>query len=394
MYTVIADDLTGAAEIGGVALRYGLKAEVHIGHPGVGTAEVRVIDTDTRSRHPRKATRRLAELARTLAAEATPGIFKKVDSVLRGPILAELRALLPALGRPRALVVPSSPSRGRIITGGKYRIKGRLIHHTDFQKDPEYPIRSPDVVKMLQPWEGAPTPRVLTLEAKWPETGIFIGEASSRQEMLAWAGKLDEKTLPAGSAEFFAAVLQQRHPCHLRELKPPRDSCPAGNLFLVSGSASLQSRQSIEDFERTGIPVLPMPLPLFKGTENPKQWLRQWARAVEQAFQTCRCVVVHIGQPVATDRERATAPSRYLAQVWGTVLGDCPVAHLCIEGGSTASRLVRHLGWSQFQVYAEIEPGILCLRRPGEPSPLLTLKPGSYPWPAAFLATPQRGMGY
>ena len=49
MIVVIADDFTGAAEIAGIALSYGLKAEVQTEFCENSSAELLVIDTDSRS---------------------------------------------------------------------------------------------------------------------------------------------------------------------------------------------------------------------------------------------------------------------------------------------------------------------------------------------------------
>jgi uncharacterized protein YgbK (DUF1537 family) len=47
--------LTGAAEIGGVGLRFGLKTEVRTTFNDRTDADLLVIDSDTRSRGPREA---------------------------------------------------------------------------------------------------------------------------------------------------------------------------------------------------------------------------------------------------------------------------------------------------------------------------------------------------
>ncbi len=54
---VIADDFTGAAEIGGIAHLFGLSVKMQTGLSGPGdtTEDVVVIDTNTRSFSPEKA---------------------------------------------------------------------------------------------------------------------------------------------------------------------------------------------------------------------------------------------------------------------------------------------------------------------------------------------------
>src|SRR6266404_3779960 len=98
MIGVIADDLTGAAEIGAVSLRYGLRAEILVGGEPSGQAEVVCLDTDSRSCVAAEAGQRAASAAKLLSARGASWIFKKVDSVLRGQVTAELEAAMKELG--------------------------------------------------------------------------------------------------------------------------------------------------------------------------------------------------------------------------------------------------------------------------------------------------------
>src|SRR5580765_6323598 len=149
MIGVIADDLTGASELGGIGLRHGLKAEVVLQGECKAKADLLCLDTDSRSCTAKEAARRAAVAARKLRKSGACWIYKKVDSVLRGNVLAEVRAIQKALGLRSTLLIPANPRFGRVIRDGKYFVKGKPIHQTDFARDPEYPRKSPNVLKML-----------------------------------------------------------------------------------------------------------------------------------------------------------------------------------------------------------------------------------------------------
>src|SRR5712672_2555907 len=131
MIGVIADDLTGAAELGGIGLRHGLKAEVILQGECIGDTDLLCVDTDTRSCPAKEAAWRAAAAARRLRKAGAAWIYKKVDSVLRGNVLAEVSAIREALGVRSALLVPANPRFGRVIRDGRYFVKGKLIHQTD-----------------------------------------------------------------------------------------------------------------------------------------------------------------------------------------------------------------------------------------------------------------------
>ena len=109
MIGVIADDLTGAAELGAVGLRHGLRAEiVRSGKPS-GRADLVCVDTDSRSCEPAAAAKRAAAAAKMLRAAGAKWIYKKVDSVLRGQVTAEVEAVMKQLAaEPGAAVAGQS----------------------------------------------------------------------------------------------------------------------------------------------------------------------------------------------------------------------------------------------------------------------------------------------
>ena len=135
MIGVIADDLTGAAELGAVGLRHGLRAEVIVnGKPG-GKADLVCVDTDSRSQTSEEAAKRAAAAAKMLQQAGVKWIYKKVDSILRGQVIAEIEAVMQQLGLQRALLAPANPSLGRTIQDGKYFVRGKPIHKTEFVRD-------------------------------------------------------------------------------------------------------------------------------------------------------------------------------------------------------------------------------------------------------------------
>src|SRR5262245_26364208 len=86
MIGVIADDLTGAAELAAVGFRHGLKSEILIDGKPSGAPNLCCLDTDSRSCPLAEAAQRAADAARTLTNAGAKWIYKKTDSVLRGNV--------------------------------------------------------------------------------------------------------------------------------------------------------------------------------------------------------------------------------------------------------------------------------------------------------------------
>ena len=103
---VIADDITGAAEIAGIAFTHGadvrLACSSSVSCCYVATDGTTVIATDTRSMSEAEAIAETHRIASALSHQPS-AIFKKTDSALRGHVVAELQALMEATGALRFL---------------------------------------------------------------------------------------------------------------------------------------------------------------------------------------------------------------------------------------------------------------------------------------------------
>lgn len=378
MIVVIADDFSGAAEIGGVAFRHGLTAQVQTEFNPCSSAEVIVVDTNTRSSSAVDAARVMARLGDQVSAAAPELVYKKVDSVLRGPVLAEIAALLKALGQPRALLAPANPSRGRTIVGGRYYIAGVPLDETEFASDPEYPRSSADIAALLGSTDGmqctaASAPQDLGAE------GTYVADCGSVAQLEAWAKQVDDTVLPAGAADFFDAVLTAKGQSAPRPGPVDHPEHEQKALY-VCGSASAASVAMLAQAQQRGISVQGMPSPLFGNATNAAGLLDRWQQDVCAALDRSNIAITTIGREMSPDTGAPRRLLLLLVQHVKTVLQSSEVERIYVEGGATASALIRALGWREMDVCAEVAPGVVSLKVPGSRT-IVTMKPGSYPWP-------------
>ncbi|MDX1944144.1 MAG: four-carbon acid sugar kinase family protein [Pirellulaceae bacterium] len=346
---VLADDLSGAAELAGIAVARGYSAEVQRGFLPGSMAEVIAIDTDSRSLAVDSAAARVAEVTREVLAIAPAWIYKKVDSVLRGNVRAEIEAILHATGQPRAMLIPANPSRGRTIVGGRYLVGGVPLSATSFAADPEFPRRSALIADMLEGSTSAPSQ-------------IDVPDVRASSDVSHFAANLPPDTLAAGAADFFAALLAERS--H-EQASPSPIRAPAIHLpaVLVCGS-----RQAWNERKRQ---CLAMEIPYFEVGDRP----RSEAIAIDRG-------VLALG--IAEDA--AGTPADLLAKLASEVLKVVKpsLATLLAEGGATAEALAHRLGWQRLTVVGPLAEGVGALRPLDHPfAPLFVIKPGSYAWPPA-----------
>ena len=382
MIGVIADDLTGAAELGAVGKRLGLKAEIVRDDPPSSLAELVCVDTDSRSCPNTEAATRAAAAAKLLREAGAKWIYKKVDSVLRGNVTAEVEAVMKELELNRALMLPANPSLGRVIRDGQYFVKGKLIHRTEFARDPEYPRRTAQVLRLLD----APQHFLLRLakgELVVPENTMLVGQTDSSDAVREWAKVRDESTLPVGGSEFFGALLAEELQC---PTPPVTDEFQFGEdrQLFICGTASKAGQHLFRAARKARVPVFTLPQELMWGNEFSPGAHEAISQRVVEAFKTDRRVVLGVGLPPVRDVQAARRLSENLVDIAELVLRRAKIKYVFAEGGATSAELVRRMKWARLEVRHEWAPGVATLAVKDENPLWLTIKPGSYSWPEAW----------
>lgn len=425
LIVVIADDITGAAEIAGIASDMRLKAALlmadgssRIAIPG--NCEVCVIATDTRSGNAREAALAVGGICGCIKEQvmecgegAQCVVIKKVDSVLRGNILAELQAAMGELGREECLLLAQNPSKGRVISGGRYSIEGRRLMDTPFRYDPEFPANTDLAAELLLAhhrqsprWgagnEGIPLPgisslpvggeisRSMPLSVAGHKDGgiIYVADATTESDVEVQLSKCVRGMLLAGGADLFRALcksLAGHSSCPDAGRAGPLSALSLsedGKLLVVCGSTqsgSLLSQPLIRSF---GGKEFAMPDDVFHGA-SPDEWIA----SMQSRYRDSRCLIMSVGSHEKRGADYARRLRRVMAEACLRLAGECRPAVLVIEGGATAYSALSRMGWRAFSVEGQLEPGVVALRLDEgkeETGPLVILKPGSYAWGRVF----------
>ena len=358
---VIADDITGAAEMAGIAFARDAEVRLVCGCSVCGcdtaTHPITVIATDTRSMSEAEA---IAETKRIVSAisHQPSAIYKKTDSALRGHVVAELTALLESTGYQRAVLLPANPSKGRIIRGGSYYINGKPIHETDFSFDPEFPAKTSVLREHFPDAEGK---------------GILMPDAESEEDIRSIITHYnDGQTLFAGAADLFSALLSSQEekqgdcPIDSRNQESTNISRASGLSSTLVLCGSTQSKPL-----DLGIPIASMPRDIYDGANDISHW-------DTSAYEKEHSLILTIPFTHRTGKEVAVHLRNIMARKTKELIALHTPHHLIIEGGATAWATLQALGWTQFRIERQIAPGVVQMSATN--GTLVTLKPGSYPW--------------
>ena len=150
-WAVIADDLTGALDTALQFRKAGLQTIVST-HAGVWPTHGSVVAVSTESRHvsAAHAAASVEAALRTLPCGTSARIYKKTDSLLRGNIGAELRALRGAAGSGPLVFAPAYPTGGRTTVDGIHRLDGLPVAEAAPGHDPLTPVLESHIPTLLR----------------------------------------------------------------------------------------------------------------------------------------------------------------------------------------------------------------------------------------------------
>ena len=375
---VIADDLTGAAEIAGIGLRYGLKVEIVTTLNLESKADLIVISANTRSLSELEARAKTQKIAEKIATIQPSFIFKKIDSVLRGHILAEIEEILVKIAFQNTLIIPINPSLGRTIENGEYFVKGVLITETSFANDPEFAIQNAHVLKMIRAKEGEV--KVLKTTENVPTKGIFIGEASSTQDVGYWAFQANQSTLMVGAADFFNAILAKKYSRERRENSPLLPNPQNTKTLYISGTTYQKSVDAIKAKFLRNEAVSYLPIQFF--IENSEDFaLQKWAEEILFLFEKNPTVIIAIGE-ISNFQVSPNQLAKWMSLVVQKCSEKLMINQFLIEGGATAAEILSVLAYKSFIPSKEFSQGVISMKPVENHNLNITIKPGSYEWPS------------
>jgi uncharacterized protein YgbK (DUF1537 family) len=405
---VVADDITGAGDIGSMTAKAGYLTHIYASDAfeGASPAEVCILDTDSRLDEAAVAYDKVFAATRALQAAGCTRFFNKTCSVFRGNIGVAFDAMLDALRERFAVVVLGFPKNGRTTVDGIHYVHGERLEQSPFRHDPVHPMARSDLVGILQ----AQTERAVGLIthdviARGSESlreaidghrargGYVILDVPHQEVLTTIAAAITDATVLCGSSAL-AEVLPNHWPPPAPAEPPPALSGPA-SVLVVSGSLTPQTAAQIKHLVQGGIRRLELDtLKLFAPHER-QQELERLADAASERLSHDEHVLVHAANDARTVQQtqargmaaglsRAAASrlvSQALAEVTATCRGRAGLVRLVVAGGDTSATVCRRLGVRGMRIHREIRPGLPSCFSLGETPMLLILKSGSFGGP-------------
>ena len=375
----IADDLTGATDLGVTLAREGLSVIQVNGVPDgaldLAPSDAIVVALKSRTNPAAEAVQwSLASLAWLQARGAERIYFKycsTFDSTPRGNIGPVADALLDALGERRTVATPAYPRNGRTVYKGNLFVGDVPLAESGMKDHPLTPMRDSSLVRVL----AAQTRRKVSLipcevmdagasaiRAKLEElNGLAILDAVRDEHLVAAGEACRDMRLTTGGAGLAMGIARALGVKRRSASALPR---VAGAAVVLAGSCSQATLRQIAAFGGPAFRIQPERIdvdaavrfatqngdhPLIYASAPPEGIVAGKGEAIEHAFR-------HIARELARKGVRK----------------------FVVAGGETSGAVVEALGVRALAIGPEIDPGVpWTVSQGGEPY-LLALKSGNF----------------
>lgn len=396
---VIADDLTGGADIAGILARSGARTRLVPGVPGGPApdgADAWVIGLKTRSAPVADAvSQSLAALAWLRAAGAQQVVFKicsTFDSTPHGNIGPVALALMDALGAPGAAVCPAFPANGRTVYQGHLFVGDRLLSESGMERHPLTPMTDPDLRRWLARQTGGGVGHLPRAELADAAAGLarrfaagerlVVCDATEDADLAALGRGLAGHGLVVG-----ASAIAQGLPANLGLAGPAPVGARGGAATgaVLAGSCSAATRAQVARHAEAH-PVLTL---APEALDDPAAALGR-ALAFLEAGRGRRPLLATSADPEAVSAAQARHGREALAaRIDGFFARLAQAARaqgfdaLVVAGGETSGAVAAALGPRAYAVGAEVAPGVPTLYPAGDGGGLV-LKSGNFGGPDFF----------
>ncbi len=391
MLIVLADDFSGAAEIGGIGIRYGLSTELQLEIDLNSAADLIVVDTDTRSLLEPDAIRKMESVCDALKNSKGPiKIFKKVDSVMRGHLMTEINVVQRRFNFNRVLLLPANPGRGRKIVAGYYTVNGTSLDETVFASDPDFPISSSSVELLVNSKASNLRHVHLEVDQALPNLSLITGEIESKSDLKRYLTNTNELDLCCGAAELFESYLENLGYAPQTK-KPISKQAVLPSFGLIINGSTVKHQAEKELYQKLNIPQL-----FFPGKLNVDEFKLEkaeetaWYQKILNTMYAHHVVVISIEHPVKRNKSLSEIFLTRFIEMMQYITSNIPMddIHFCITGGATASFIIRNFASNKLKVKDEIVSGVVKLsmkNKYGGKQVFCIVKPGSYVWPESLL---------
>ena len=378
---VLADDFSGACEIGGVGWRFGLEVII-LFHEDLENScleslwseyQLIIIDTETRNMDFMEAAKRVGSIFSRLKFVCQDAkLFKKIDSALRGPILSEIFEIMELGTHSRGLIVPGNPSKNRVVFNGELLVNSKPLHLTSIGLDSFWPRQTSSVEELLGDRKMNPMPYAhFRTKEEIPKMGVFSFDVTSRAEIVRLMEDTDIEDFYCGSSDVFEVYLEKLGFILCRKEEPKISFEPP---FLLINGSKIVDKDELRLMDRFDCIDFMVPVTFNKAVEM--------ANRIYHEIKNGFGIYLHVNGIEKGNRILGLRIEKFYKKFSKAIfkrIGNKRL-NIFVTGGATAESVLQSMEVGGFTIIGEHSPGVVTLKPFSREHITITVKPGSYAW--------------
>jgi len=351
---IMADDFTGANDIGVSFIKYGLNVVTLIENTKVN-CDVKIISSESRNEEKDIAYSKVKKLFCELKESGFDKFYKKIDSTLRGNIKEEIDAILEETDEIIAVVV-GFPKMQREIINGRHYLENKPLLDSEFANDPAKPVIEDDLNKILSNSE------LITLEEIRGDLQKRLGKIKSRllifdseteddlKEIANKLVKLNLDNIIVGSAG-------------IMQYLPEEWGIKKDKILVVSGSCSNKNIEQLENFiKKYGLDLDIFNLDVFGRNEKILKKIGKSEKNIlirTLAKREEMNIILKKSEENGIEQKKATKLiSDYVGDITTKVIKMKNIRKMILSGGEITYKIMERLNLKGLKIEEEIETGI------------------------------------
>ncbi len=377
----IADDFTGASDLGNVLARGGMRVVQFNGVPKgeIAPSDAGIISLKSRSIDPVEAVNQsLAALQWLQAQGCQQFLFKycsTFDSTKDGNIGPVAEALLEALGEKSAIICPVYPTLNRSLYKGHLFVGDKLLNESGLENHPLNPMSDANLVRWLQYQskgrvaaimmedvaQGAPKIRARIDELTRSGARLIVCDCIADGDLITLGAAVKDMKLVTGGSGIALGLARNF-------VKPGQQSAawnealvPATRTLCLAGSCSVATREQIAA-HRASQPSLQLDVDKVVSGE---QRVVEVMEHIVSLGSSLLPLVYSSADPASVKEAQLRYGAANVAQKMEQFFGDLACAaveagfsRIIVAGGETSSAVVGALKVQSMLIGPEIDPGV------------------------------------
>ncbi len=392
---IVADDLTGAGDSGVQMVKRGYPASVIFQPDTIHLHSLKslILDTNSRELNADEAFVKVKEMVRPFVQSDSVQfdiVFKKIDSVLRGNVGAEIKAVREVFEPDLVLIAPAFPAKQRVIKNGIYFVDHQLLHQTEMFNDVRSTKIHSNVPQIISEQLQEPVDR-LTYDLLEQGINAVIGKLRSVKTVICDTRNIEDlhvivqasllsklKILWVGSAGLasgivntlpFGSEIHAGHP-------------PMKRILTVIGSLNSVSRAQLNYLRKLPDEFELIEIPIGHGhVQTNYELIDQLCTLSHRANHLNKAVVLYSSDRMNEQdhgKINTTEIARFIGEITSNVILKLGFEGLVLTGGETARQILNSLNVTGIEILNEIETGVPFGITNGERQLNLIMKSGSF----------------